>query len=54
VSLRHSIARAGHLLETSSQFYRGWELRLGALCSGYTATGKPAPLARSGRLVVQV
>src|SRR5215831_16505455 len=48
LSLHAAVRRASRLLVGLDQFQQGWELRLGALCSGYTAEGKPGPVSRPG------
>ncbi len=51
--LRADLRRAGRLLESAADFYRGWERILGAMSGGYTAGGEPAAVARTGKLYCQ-
>ena len=48
--LRADVLRAGRLWQNLASFYRGWERVLGTMSGGYTASGQPAPVSRSGRL----
>src|ERR1039458_8247362 len=48
--LRAEVLRAARLLHSLAGFYRGWERILGTMSGGYTASGDPAPPARTGRL----
>ena len=49
-TLRTEVRRAARLLQSLARFYSGWERILGAMSGGYTASGDPAPVARTGRL----
>lgn len=49
-ALRIQVLRAGRLLESAADFYRGWERILGAMSGGYTPGGGAAAVARRGRV----
>ena len=51
--LESSVGRAKHLLDSAGAFYSNWIRCLAALCAGYTGSGQPASIERSGRLSVR-
>ena len=50
--MQDSLRHARLLLDGAARFHQGWLARLGALSSGYTRGGIPAPVDRSGRVLV--
>jgi hypothetical protein len=49
-ALRKEVLLARALLQNLAAFYRGWERILGTMSGGYTSSGEPAPVSRTGRL----
>ena len=49
-ALRAEVLRASKLLQHLACFYRGWEKLLGTMSGGYVAGGRPARVARTGRI----
>ncbi len=51
--LRAAVMCARGLLENAASFHVNWGRLLGALSSGYTERGDPAPAPRKGRICLQ-
>ena len=54
VRLREAVRKGRRLLDNAAEFHRGWRQLLGSMVSGYTSQGEAAPVAASGRLVLEV
>ena len=44
--------RASRLLEAAADFFGNWNRHVGAITGGYTPGGEPAPVVRSGHVLL--